>query len=181
MARTGYPKEGVHKGEWFTLLLMASNNIFFDNPNSPPLLPGKSASDVMTDFLSSLQQSIFDRLPTLGKARYRLDSNISWIIAVPASYDDESRAKIHAIAITAGYLRNNHHDCLSLVSRPRAALLSLTNMGALSCEKAAVILVIHCGSSIVELCSYQRSRNDASLEGYTSDVKNPIPSNPIQL
>ena len=167
LTQTGYPKEGVQKCEWFTLLPMASRDASAGEISLLPPLRGKPAIDLMTDFLSRLQQLIFDRLPTLGKARYSLESSISWIITVPALYDDGGRAELRAAAIAASYLRNDRRDCLSFVSRPRAALLSFVGLGALSLQKAAVILIVHCGPGIVELCSYQMSKDDSSFEEYT--------------
>ena len=154
---------------------MASGNTLMDNMHFPPLPPGKNEIDAIATFLLQLREAIEDRLASFKKQRHiylegclHQAYSLKYIITIPAAFNNTSKAAIRAAAIKAGFLRREYQDRLSFISSPQAALLSFSRSGAVNLHFQAIVLVIHCGSGIVQLASYQVPTETSVPEEYTS-------------
>ena len=170
LARNGYPQNGVQKHEWFVLQPTASSNTFMAMSHDlPPLPPGKSAIDIIADFLARLKPVILDHLPASRENTYQPEHAIEYTITTPAAFDDTGKAAIHAAAVQAGYLHVQKRQVGPIsISRPQATLLSLGKSSAVGLQfMTQVILVVHCGSGLAELASYHASIGSLLLGEYT--------------
>ena len=71
----------------------------------PPLPPGKTAEDVMADFLRLLARFALAKITSLNVLGQVTARDAQWSLTVPATWDQASRAAMERIAQTAGLIR----------------------------------------------------------------------------
>ena len=97
-----------------------------DDPNIPPLPPGKTYLHVIADYLRIMRMHIQQVISKTGQITGAQD--IKWCLTVPAQWSQKARADMHKAAEMAGMIRGAGADdnggsihALSLVLEPEAA------------------------------------------------------------
>src|ERR1700712_5441529 len=90
----GHLKPGITRVQWFHIYLhIEAGNSYIDAKTLPPLPAGKSAVEVVADYLSRLRQAISAYLEkTLGSRIARNEDIIRYYFTVPNLSSDGSNA-----------------------------------------------------------------------------------------
>ncbi|KAG2500197.1 hypothetical protein HYH03_001777 [Edaphochlamys debaryana] len=88
---------------------------------APTLPPGMTATQVVADFLTRLQEFVVSHLSRDAP----LDpADIGWCLTVPAMWDEEAKAKMRRAAGRAGMFRPSDPSSFTLTLEPEAAALA---------------------------------------------------------
>jgi hypothetical protein len=131
---------------------------------------GKSTADVAADYLWHLRQSACLQIEhQLGVESGGAQGSLRYVMTVPASWDDEAQKRLLEVAKMAGFWINSDSDELVPVPGPEAAILYADSIDPSAFEVGDNILVVDCGSHLVESVTYQvKSKDPLDLERYTS-------------
>lgn len=116
--------------------------------HSATLPQGKQAVDIVADYFRSLYQYLQDVLSIKFGEGYLASQTLSYVITVPALWDDRSKARTLQAANTGGFTKN-----VTLVTEPEAAALYCATL----CEEVDLLV----GSKFLSKTS--RNRGNRSM------------------
>jgi hypothetical protein len=146
-----------------------------DSSDFSPLPEGKTAIDVVTDYLQQLRKSISDQLQEiLGEEIAVGRTNVQYYFTYPAAWTKTTQSALHTAIVQAGYVRDNDDDeRLGLMPENLATVIFCTKRDMLKLEPKEIVLVINSSSSICDSISYQfEDLESCTFTQYTSLLEN---------
>ncbi|KII84108.1 hypothetical protein PLICRDRAFT_168186 [Plicaturopsis crispa FD-325 SS-3] len=171
-AKNASPMAGTTRCEWFKLFL--EPHVLRDegaiDPRLPELPRGKTAMDLVTDFLSCLWEYAKEQITREIGAVADLNSADVWL-TVPAAWDARGCDMMREAAITAGLVQSyragdvNWRDRLRIITEPEAAAVHcalLTDLHKL--RPSQNFMICDAGGGTVDLAVYKIIGQMANLE-----------------
>lgn len=147
-------------------LHLANNHL---NQALPPLPPGKTAEDVIADFLRLMSKYAIDQIRKRAVVDQLQVKDVQWCITVPATYDQAARVTMEQIAMRAGLVLDPALDNgasphpIVIVLEPEAAsvwcLRHFAQSGgdvSQSIESGLPYLVVDAGGGTVDLVVHKK-------------------------
>lgn len=139
-------------------LQLEGGNPYLDATALPPLPTGKSAVEVVGDYLSRLREATTASLmKSLGPRIPNDTENIQYYFSTPPLWNDGARAAFRRAIVYAGYARGVNDPRVTLMSSLEASTFFCSKSGLLSLKQDDGILIVDCGISFVDLLSFQVS------------------------
>lgn len=129
-----FVKPGTVSYSWFKLLLdNGTDPAEYDDPLLQEVVgsqllalpPGKTAQDLVTDFLRPVGAHILAHLRGILSKKGLNDTPLVWMLTVPATWSQAAKEATREAAEKAGFLDQNGKDELMLVEEPQAACLDV--------------------------------------------------------
>jgi hypothetical protein len=173
---TGCPKDGIQKSEWFVIHLLREET-GYHSPGTylPPLPTGKSAVDLVADYLSHLGAAIRTGLFLKFKASYiQLESQIEWCFTIPPGAGNTFTTAYRSAVLRAGYVKDDEMLNLSFMNGLEACLASASRTGLIKPPPLHnAVLVVNCGAVCTDLMAFEMSNDKhltfCKLTGNTGD------------
>ncbi|KAF4627948.1 hypothetical protein G7Y89_g10203 [Cudoniella acicularis] len=142
LAPTGYPKVGVLKFENIKLSLIMEESPSTVSKNLPTFPEGKTAVDVVADFLQKLRTTVrSELLSLLGNAFAKQEHNIQFCFTIPPTWNNKIKLDFRRTIVQAGYIQDINDS----------------------------LLVVDCGDGTCDLASYEIPKEDPTqLREYTA-------------
>ncbi|KAJ7778510.1 actin-like ATPase domain-containing protein [Mycena metata] len=163
---------GTSRYEWFKLFLdpRALRDESALDPRLPSLPPGKTPTDLITDFLSCLWEYGREQITRDIAAIADLNSADVWV-TVPAAWDARGCALMREAAIAAGLVQSAYpgdvhwRDRLKIITEPEAAAVHCAHLTDLhKLRISANFIVCDAGGGTVDLAVYKIIGDPANLE-----------------
>ncbi|KAJ7145829.1 hypothetical protein C8R44DRAFT_972814 [Mycena epipterygia] len=163
---------GTSRYEWFKLFLdpRALRDESALDPRLPELPPGKTATDLITEFLSCLWEYAREQITRDIGAIADLNSADVWV-TVPAAWDARGCALMREAGIAAGLVQSAHagdiawRDRLKIITEPEAAAVHCAHLTDLyKLLPAQNFIVCDAGGGTVDLAVYKIIGDPAHLE-----------------
>jgi molecular chaperone DnaK (HSP70) len=129
---------------------------------------GKTAKEVVTDYLRHLYNYLLERLKRHDDRTYRITPMEFWI-TVPAMWTDAAKAATIEAAQAAGF-GSRQMDSIHIITEPEAAALAVlmprVGFGAVTGLEGGPqnILICDCGGGTVDIVTYKVEMKDGKLE-----------------
>ncbi|KAJ7777521.1 actin-like ATPase domain-containing protein [Mycena maculata] len=163
---------GTSRYEWFKLFLdpRALRDESALDPRLPALPPGKTATDLITEFLSCLWEYAREQITRDIGAIADLNSADVWV-TVPAAWDARGCALMRDAAIAAGLVQSSYagdtawRDRLKIITEPEAAAVHCAHLTDLyKLLPSQNFIVCDAGGGTVDLAVYKIIGDPAHLE-----------------
>lgn len=149
---TGTPKVGVTKLDWLLLHLeVAAGNSLVD-PVNLPVPAGKSALDLVSDYLSRLRGAIHLCLQkSLGDTFGANLANIQYLFSTRRVHTGRARDMLCEAIAMAGFVPDANDARLQLLSAEEAMAHYCAKSGIFNTKQHDAFLIVDCGSGTVTL------------------------------
>ncbi|KAI5296056.1 hypothetical protein KEM52_005869 [Ascosphaera acerosa] len=152
----GRPLQGIQQLNFFKLHLGKLEGYDEADLILKPLPEGKTAVNVISDYLRVLREAAVIRMrKTLGELYDREERNIRYFLTVPAIWDDGAKASMRIAAAQAGFVEDPNDRRLNLISEPEAAAMYCAKSDMLDLRVNDALLIVDCGGGTVDLIAYQ--------------------------
>ncbi|KAJ6526569.1 hypothetical protein DFH09DRAFT_936040 [Mycena vulgaris] len=171
-AKNASAMQGTSRYEWFKLFLepRALRDESALDPRLPSLPPGKTPTDLITEFLSCLWEYAREQITRDIGAIADLNSADVWV-TVPAAWDARATALMRDAAIAAGLVQsayagdNAWRERLKIITEPEAAAVHCAHLTDLyKLRPAQNFIVCDAGGGTVDLAVYKIIGELAHLE-----------------
>ncbi|KAK9459078.1 uncharacterized protein V1516DRAFT_551577 [Lipomyces oligophaga] len=144
-----------YEAKWFKMRLQSAP--YLSEESLDPLPPGKTAVDVVSDYLTCILGSVTNQLKReLGiQLAESLLPNAQYILTVPAIWDDTGKNSTRIAAIRAGIVHDEDDRQLNFITEPEAASIFCAKSGLMTAGKGDVFLTVDCGGGTVDLIAYE--------------------------
>jgi hypothetical protein len=144
------------KVEWSKHRLLTSPLPNFRD--SSPLPEGKTALDVVANYLKQPRKSISNQLQEILGGEFTLEplepGDVQYCFTYPAACTETTQSALRTAIVQAGYVEgNNDDDRLRFIPESLASVIFYTKKGLLKLEPKYVVLVINSSST---LCAASR-------------------------
>ncbi|KAH8665032.1 hypothetical protein BGZ60DRAFT_432284 [Tricladium varicosporioides] len=132
------------------------------------LPPGKTAKDVVTDYLSGLYKYLIERLQRHDETTFRITPMEFWV-TVPAMWTDAAKTATIEAAQAAGF-GSRLMDSIHIITEPEAAALAVlmprVGFGTVTGleDGPQNILICDCGGGTVDIVTYKVGLEDGHLQ-----------------
>jgi molecular chaperone DnaK (HSP70) len=121
-----------------------------------PLPEGKPAIEITADYLSYLRRVIAIYLEKISGTPYKKLKPVSHhIFTVPSIWSYSAKNNILKAAISAGFIKDEKSDRISLVAEQKAAATWCISYAIVELSPKNAVLVMDCGGATVKMESYQ--------------------------
>lgn len=161
----GLPKPNILKNELFRLAFTLDlNPDFHIRLTAPlPLPPGKSAVELVADYLNKMLESLWDQLPVNHNHFIpNFLADVDYCFAVSPSWESGAKSAMMSAITDRGMIKLNGGRP-HLISDAHAAASYCFSTNLIEKEKGAVVLVIDCGGRMTQLIAL-RLEDAESLE-----------------
>ncbi|KAE8446939.1 hypothetical protein EG329_011421 [Mollisiaceae sp. DMI_Dod_QoI] len=155
--------------QWTKLLLGKDPRTAVAQGNNFCSLPrGKTAKDVVRDYLQGLYQYLIERLQRHDESTFNITPIQFWI-TVPAMWSDAAKTATIEAAQGAGF-GSRMMDTIHIITEPEAAALSVlmprVGLGAVTGFEngSQNVLICDCGGGTVDIVTYKVRMRDGRLE-----------------
>ncbi|KAG8997245.1 hypothetical protein FRB90_012533, partial [Tulasnella sp. 427] len=162
-AKNAGPMPGTVRCEWFKLFLepRALRDPTTIDPRLPSLPPGKTAMDLIVDYLSCLYEYAREQITRETGAVADLNAADVWL-TVPAAWDAAGCDLMREAAIRAGLVQSAHagdrnwRDRLRIITEPEAAAVHCAHLTDLhKLQPSQNFLICDAGGGTVDLAIYK--------------------------
>ncbi|KAF2815673.1 uncharacterized protein BDZ99DRAFT_432368 [Mytilinidion resinicola] len=180
--RTRYPRGVTTKVEWFHVYLqLEGGNPYLDAKSMPPLPAGKSAVEVVGDYLSRLREATLASLvKSLGPRIPNDASIVRYYFSHPPIWNEGAKTAFRRAIVHAGYVQDVNDPRVTLMSGPEASAHFCFKTGLLNLKQHDAVLIVDCGASFVDLVALElRSESPFRVQECTGSSGDACGSNAV--